>query len=885
MGSYVLGFEEIDKTKLATVGGKGANLGEISRIDGIRVPEGFCVTTEAYRKIIEQTQEFDALLEQLSLLKAEDRERVSEISGKIRSAIERASIPKEIEEEVARYLIKAGDKNTYAVRSSATAEDLPTASFAGQQDTYLNIIGKESILKHISRCWASLFTDRAVVYRMQNGFDHNKVHLSVVIQKMVFPESSGIMFTADPVTSNRKVVSIDASFGLGEALVSGLVDADIYKVQEGEIVGKKISNKKLAIYSLKEGGTIEKQIEPKQQDKQTLTDEQILQLKKTGRSIEAYFGRPQDIEWCLYEGEFYIVQSRPITTLYPVPDVNDGKNHVYMSLGHQQMMTDTLKPLGMSIFRLWLNKLRATGMPPGELMVEAGGRIYIDVSHDIASPTGRKTFVKNGFGSVDVLMQKALYNLLKREDYIKSLPRGKSSMSMTGGAMGQVFSGLIQARKIERENDSRMIQNIMTNHDAKVRNLERSISEKTGVRLFDFILEDMDDTYKDIVLGGYSVGMVGFFASDWIAKNIKKCLGEDNVTDILSQSLPNNVTAEMGLELLDVADVFRQYPAVLTYLQSANDEDFFEELDKLDGGKVVSESLQNYLKKYGVRCPGEIDITRIRWAEKPTMLIPMIINNIKNFKPGSHYTIFEQKRLEAEQKEQEIISRLEKLPDGRKKAEKMKKKISVFRNFIGFREYPKYALMQHFYAYKQALKKEAAMLVQKNLIQEPEDIYYLTFGELRNVVSLNQLDYSIVEERKREYEVYEKLTPPRVMTSDGEIITGEYDTGNIPQGALIGVPVSSGVIEGRARIVLNLEDADIEEGDILVTAFTDPSWTPLFVSIKGLITEVGGMMTHGAVVAREYGLPAVVSVENATKLIKDGQKVRINGTKGYVEIL
>ncbi len=241
--------------------------------------------------------------------------------------------------------------------------------------------------------------------------------------------------------------------------------------------------------------------------------------------------------------------------------------------------------------------------------------------------------------------------------------------------------------------------------------------------------------------------------------------------------------------------------------------------------------------------------------------------------------------MEAEQKEHELISRLEKLPGGRKKAEKMKKKISVFRNFIGFREYPKYALMQYFYVYKQALKKEAAMLVQKGVIQEPEDIYYLTFEELRKVVSSNQLDYNIVEERKREYEVYEKLTPPRVMTSDGEIITGEYDTGNIPQNALIGVPVSSGVIEGRARIVLNLEDADIEEGDILVTAFTDPSWTPLFVSIKGLITEVGGMMTHGAVVAREYGLPAVVSVENATKLIKDGQKVRVNGTKGYVEIL
>jgi pyruvate,water dikinase len=263
----------------------------------------------------------------------------------------------------------------------------------------------------------------------------------------------------------------------------------------------------------------------------------------------------------------------------------------------------------------------------------------------------------------------------------------------------------------------------------------------------------------------------------------------------------------------------------------------------------------------------------------------MIINTIKHFEPGSHKKIFEQKRLEAEQKEQELISRLERLPGGKRKAKRTKKMISVFRNFVGFREYPKYALMQRFYVYKQALKKEAALLVQKRVIKAPEDIYYLTFEELRKVASTYQLDYSIITKRKGDYQVFEKLTPPRVMTSDGEIITGEYDTGGIPKGALIGVPVSSGTIEGRARIVLKLEEADIEEGDILVTAFTDPSWTALFVSIKGLVTEVGGMMTHGAVVAREYGLPAVVSVENATRLMKDGQRIRVNGTKGYVEIL
>lgn len=879
MNTYVLAFQEIDKTKLPIVGGKGANLGELSRIEGIRVPEGFCVTTEAYKKTIEQTPEFTALLDQLSGVKADDREKVAEISGKIRHAIEETPIAAEISDSVTHFLKKLGDKDAYAVRSSATAEDLPTASFAGQQDTYLNIIGRESILKHISRCWASLYTDRAVIYRLQNNFDHNKVHLSVVIQKMVFPESAGIMFTADPITSNRKILSIDASFGLGEALVSGLVDSDIYKVQEAKIVSKKISTKKLAIYGIKEGGTKEVQLGSDKQNEQTLSDAQILELEKTGRRIEAYFGRPQDIEWCFYEKKFYVVQSRPITTLYPKSEVKDGKNHVYMSLAHQQLMTDAMKPLGLSFFPVWLKKITS------DPIVNVGGRMYLDVSFELTSATASKTFVKSGLGSTDILIQKALYNVLKNKEYVKTLARGKTTMGLSGGSMGQIVSGLMQSRKIERENDAKLLEKIIENHNAKVRDLEKRLVGKTGADLFDFIQQDMDEAYKSIVLDNYGIGIVGALAPNWLKKHMDKWINEKDVIDSLTQSLSNNVTAEMGLELLDVADVVRRYPEVLKYFQNAGDDTFFEGMEKLEGGKAVGEAIRNYLNKYGMRCPGEIDISKPRWAEKPTMLIPLILNNIKNFEPGSHAVIFEQKSREAEQKAQELIRRLEKLPGGRQKAEKTKKKISVMRNFIGFREYPKYALMQRFYTYKQALKKEAVRLTQKGVIREPEDIYYLSFEELREAAATNRLDYGVITKRKADYEVFEKLTPPRVMTSDGEIITGEYDTGNIPKGALVGVPVSTGVVEGRARIVLKLEEAQIEEGDILVAAFTDPSWTPLFVSIKGLVAEVGGMMTHGAVVAREYGLPAVVSVENATRLIKDGQRIRVNGTKGYVEIL
>jgi pyruvate,water dikinase len=286
-----------------------------------------------------------------------------------------------------------------------------------------------------------------------------------------------------------------------------------------------------------------------------------------------------------------------------------------------------------------------------------------------------------------------------------------------------------------------------------------------------------------------------------------------------------------------------------------------------------------------MRCAGEIDVTRPRWSEKPTALVPLILSNINNFEPGESKRRFEQGLQEALKKEQELLDRLKQLPDGEQKAKETKRMIDLIRNFIGYREYPKYNIVKRTFAYKQALLKEAEKLVQSNVIHEKEDIYYLTFQELREVIRTHTLDSQPISQRKDEYKFYEKLTPPRVITSDGEIIAGEYKRENLPADAIVGLAVSSGVIEGRARVILNMEDANLEDGDILVTSFTDPSWTPLFVSIKGLVTEVGGLMTHGAVIAREYGIPAVIGVESATKLIKDGQRIRVNGTDGYVEIL
>ncbi|MGE7887233.1 phosphoenolpyruvate synthase [Bacillus cereus] len=868
MSSFVLDFQEIEKTQLFLVGGKGLNLGELSNIQGIQVPEGFCVTTIGYEKAIEKNEVFQTLLNQLAMLKIEDRDQIGEISKKIREIIMAVEIPVDVVESVAHSLSRFGNEYAYAVRSSATAEDLPYASFAGQQDTYLNIIGKEDILQHIKKCWASLFTDRAVIYRMQNDFDHNQVSICVVVQRMVFPEASGILFTADPITSNRKVLSIDASFGLGEALVSGLVSADNYKIKEGEIVDKMIATKKIAMYGRKEGGTETKQIAVNQQFAQTLTDQQILQLARLGRQIEAYFGCPQDIEWCVVDDTFYIVQSRAITTLYPIPEVNDGGNHVYISVGHQQMMTDAMKPLGLSFFLL------TTSAP----MRKAGGRLFVDATQRLASPASRDYLI-NTLGKSDPLIRDALTIVIERENFIKLLPDDEKEKDLSKSVPPA-------NSQPQPENDPEIVTNLIKNSQLSIEELKQNMQMKSGVDVLDFILEDIKQLRK-VLFSPQSIAviMAGMNASSWMNEKMEQWLGEKNAADVLSQSVQHNITSEMGLALLDVADVVRPYPEVIAYLQHVEDDSFLDELIQFKGGEKARDAIDAFLNKYGMRCSGEIDITKTRWSEQPATIIPMILNHIRDFEAGASKRKFEEGLQEALKKEEELLERLQHLPDGNQKVEETKRMIRNIRNFIGYREYPKYGMIHRYFIYKQALLKEAEKLVQNHVINEIEDIYYLTFEELHEVVRTNKLDYKIIHKQKNDYNLYEKLTPPRVITSDGEIITGKYKRENLPAEAIAGLPVSSGVVEGRARVILNMEDANLEDGDILVTAFTDPGWTPLFVSIKGLITEVGGLMTHGAVIAREYGLPAVVGVENATKRIKDGQRIRVHGTEGYIEVL
>ncbi len=863
MGRYVLGFDLIGHDQVGAVGGKGAHLGELSRMGGILVPAGFCVTTDAFRRIMTGAPEVDEWLDRLERVSSDDREAIRTLGAGIRHAVEGVPIPDDLAAEITNEVALVGGGAAFAVRSSSTAEDLPTASFAGQQDTYLNIVGPAAILEHISRCWASLFTERAVAYRLQHGIDHRLVHMAVVVQRMVTPDASGVMFTADPVTSNRNVISIEATFGLGEAMVSGRLTPDVYQVRLGEIASRSVATKPFAVYASPAGGTEDVEIGSERQDEPALTEAQVLTLAQLGRRIEAHFGRPQDIEWCLVGDDAHVVQSRPITTLFPIPVTDDGGNHVFVSVGHGQMMTDALKPLGISMWQM-------TALPR---MYEAGGRLFVDVTQRLASPAGRASLL-DVMGRSDPLIRDALDTVLER-DFIPSIPDEGQASAPTVSTPAPL------------ETDPAIVAELITRTQSSIAALQDDIGTKFGPALIAFVAADIQEL-KRILFDprSHQVFMSAMEATWWLNERLEAWLGEKNAADTLTQSVPNNVTSQMGLALLDVADVIRPYPEVVAFLQHVEgDDNFLEGLADLAGGREAQDAFRTFLDSYGMRCVGEIDITRPRWAERPTTLVPVILGNIKNFQPGAGGRRFEQGLQEARKKERDVLERVGALPDGAKKADETKWHIDRVRTFIGYREYPKYGMVSRYFIYKRALVDEARRLVAAHVLRDPEDIFYLTFDEFGDVVRTHRIDEQLVDRRRDEFMSYQALTPPRVLTSDGEVIAGAYRRDAGPPDALVGLAVSAGIVEGRARVIADMAEADLEAGDILVTPYTDPSWTPAFVAIAGLVTEVGGLMTHGAVIAREYGVPAVVGVEHATRLISSGQRIRVDGTNGFVEIL
>ncbi|MFZ7102436.1 MAG: phosphoenolpyruvate synthase [Peptococcaceae bacterium] len=844
MAKNLIGLKNKEAQNLSISGGKGASLARLHGIADISVPDGFVVTARCYAEIVTAAPEMQGMLNALAEISEEQTDAIKQLSVQIKEHIKNIPFPASFISELDKTLSDYGVSFPYAVRSSATAEDLPGASFAGQQDTFLNVCGTGDICKAIAKCWASLFNERAIAYRIKNRFEHDKVTIAVVVQKMVDSEVSGVMFTADPMTSDRQTIVVEAVRGLGEDLVSGRKNPFEWKLRDGKL--------------------------QKTGDGETLLKEaRLLELVKIGKNIEMAFGCEQDIEWCYACEKFYIVQARPITTLYPPPQSPDGYKHCAISVGHLQMMTDTVLPLGISM----LQKSNFFSV------MELGGHMFMDITYDIAKPGGRRRILSEA-NIKDPLMHEALKKIFERKDYIRSLPEGPKGLIKVVG-LGGILAG---AFKTYFRNDEADIDTYVGRQNAEIEAVRGKLEKLSGPDALQFIIDEQEHMRKVLYdPAGAGTTVMTMMVGRAIDKSGEQLTGEKTITNRLSKSVGHNVTSEMGLRLCGVSDAARNYPQVISYLERAGETLSLDELRQVEGGATVADKLDRFLSEYGMRCTGEIDITRERFRERPGQLSTAFINNIKNLPTGHAMTAFSQGKEEAEQLAAELVAKME-AKHGRRKAQKLRRKIEIYRKFVGVREYTKYFWMCHYDVYKQAIMREVHRLVDHGVLNEASDAYYLSLGELMEAIKNGKADASIIGERRKSYLSYQALTPPRIIFSDGEVPPVSYSA-NIPRGALAGLAVSSGIVEGRARVVESLTEAHIEKGDILVTIFTDPSWTPVFVSLAGLVTEVGGMMSHGAVITREYGMPAVVGVVGATKRIKDGQRIRLNGTEGYIEVL
>ncbi len=617
-----------------------------------------------------------------------------------------------------------------------------------------------------------------------------------------------------------------------------------------------------------------------QQTRQALPDPKILELAGLGQAIEAHYGTEQDIEWCWADGKFYIVQSRPITSLYPVPRVSDHKLHLFLSLGHMQMMTEPMKPLGISALRTLVPVGKSSLQAESSLVQEAGSRLFFDFS-GLLQYTQLHKRLPDLLSNVDELFGRAVEEFCGRAEFQAEAENKRVPLSLVR-KVAPTLSRVL--RNVLYRHNPKAIADIKRLMEDSIRENQRKLQDVSGPAKITLIQAMLPTLLLTAIrrVAPYIGAGVGTYRL--IENRCKKWLGDTAELGSISKAPPGNVTTEMGLALGDVADAVRKYPAVIAYLQQAEDKSFWDGLKAVPGGKEVLPVFSDFFARYGMRGTGEIDVTRPRWRETPTQLVPAILNHLKNVQPGQHRRDFQAGQAEAEQAIDKLLSRLRQTPGGRLESRLMGRLVKVHRAVIGMREYPKYAIVQSLDFIKQAILQEAASLVAYGLLTAPEEIFWFSLEEIKELLQTRQLDRSLIKRREEKFQHDGKLTPPRAITSEGEIITAKPRI-QVPPGSLVGSPVSAGTVEGRARVILRLENANMEKGEILVAPYTDPAWTPLFPLAAGLVTEVGGLMTHGAVVAREYGIPAVVGVDNATAKIKDGQVIRVDGTQGIVTML
>ena len=891
---YVFSLDDPAAADRGLVGGKGANLAGLVAA-GMAVPEGFCVTTAAYRALVDD-ESIRARIRALAEVDPADTRAVAEAGADLRDRIRERDVPAAVREAIERRLAEApgGPDAGYAVRSSATAEDLPAASFAGQQETYLGVRGAEDVVDRVRDCAASLFTDRAIAYRARNDVDHGAVELAVVVQRLVDPNVSGVLFTAEPTTGNRTVLAIEAVSGLGEALVSGDVDADAVRVdtRTGE-VDYEVGDQRRAVRPRPGGGTETVDLDRSERGSRLLTDEDVRALVDLGEEVEGIFGTPQDVEWCLADGDLYVLQSRPITSLFPLPSPSpaDDGLHVYYSVGHAQAFPEAMPPLVRDVWLAWSRSaMAAYGLDPAvDWAVEAGGRLYLDITPVLRVGPLRDA-VPGLLSAVSEPMAVALEDLLRRrgDDFeadrdllgtlaaLPALARATWNGVRTGlpllSAMFDGFLGAFVGEPTQPEREEARWIAWGRRNAARVRAGETPAERAHTVFDLDFT-ETLAESLPRV-----GPLMAAFAVDGWLRRRFPD---DPEEVDAVGRGFPKELVTRINLGLGDLADVAREHPPVADTLR---DGASLEALESVEGGEAFLAAFDDYLAEFGHRATGELDVSRPRWREDPSGLLAAVRANLEHGEPGEHHERVSRMEREAEAAARRLEARVDRGPLGPVRRRILRQLLTTYRGYIQTREYPKQGTAHMFAAWREALLDAGEALAAEGVLERADDVWFLRKEEL--FAALDREPISVdVDARRDEFERQTALDPPPILTSEGEVPTARIQRADVPEGALVGTGVSGGVVEGVARVVRDPTEETIERGEILVAPSSDPGWTPLFLNAAGMVVEVGGRMSHGALVAREYGLPAVVSVPDATRRIRTGQRIRIDGTRGLVEVV
>jgi phosphohistidine swiveling domain-containing protein len=882
----------LNASAIGLAGGKGANLGELIGA-GLPVPDGFCITTAAY-DLVNQQAELGELLDDLAATQAGDIARLEHDANELRQRLGAVAIPAVLVEALRDAYQQLAHDAPVAVRSSATAEDLPFASFAGQQDTLLNVIGFDALLNAVRRCWASLWNDRAVSYRASNNIDPRTVRLAVVVQRMVNATVAGVLFTANPLTGRRRQAVIDASPGLGEAVVSGAVTPDHFVVntQSGEIVERSLGQKRLLVRALTGGGT-EQQVLSEADETSCLTDEQIRALAKLGARVEDHFGAPQDTEWAIDDAEkLWLTQARPITTLYPLPTtapINDDEAHLYLSLNVIQGVYRPFTPMGVSFFRLMGSAAaRMTGFPPRDLlagppfMQEAGLRIFLDVTPMFRRLFWRRALI-GAMGQMEVRSGPVLEQLTT-DPRFSPLPMTRRSilrklipllLRTRGLPLLRIAQGLFNPPLL-RERFASVQQRIrawsLGPLEATPRKQLHS-AEQGALELLPYMFPNLIPV----------VGLV--FGLPALARQLLRDLATEDEIQTVRRGLPYNPTTEMDLQLWQLAQHLREDKALHALFHEQQPTELAQAYHAGTLPAPLQRGLAEFLTLYGHRGVAEIDLGLPRWSEDPSYLLGMLANYIALNNPDAAPDAqFQRSVQEAEAMMQTLIQRARRQSWLRGWLTSLC--LHRLRELTGLREVPKFNLVLIIAGARRRLFAIGEELTRCQRLDVADDIFFITLQEAHDSLAGRDMR-DIVRERHESYErELKRHHIPRIMLSDGT----EPEALTIPPGggsqenAIQGAPASPGVVTGKARVILDPAGARLEPGEILVAPSTDPGWTPLFFTASGLVMEMGGSMSHGAIVAREYGIPAVVGVSGAIERITTGQQITIDGSRGIITL-